>query len=201
MTAAALPSAGGATARLGMWVFLASEVLFFGGVFAAYGYARWHWPAGFAEAGRHTHVAIGTVNTALLLTSSAAVALAVACSRHEPARRWTARLLWATVALGAVFMALKVLEWLLEAREHLVPGSAFALHEAGAELFFMLYFFATGLHAVHLLAGLGVIAMLARRAMRQVDGAAIEAGALYWHFVDIVWIFLYPLIYLPGRAA
>jgi cytochrome c oxidase subunit III len=202
--ALALPQADGSTSRLGMWVFLASEVMFFGGVFVAYLYGRSHWPAGFAEAGRHAHVAIGTVNTALLLTSSAIVAFAAACAEHAPARRWTARLLWLTAGLGAAFLALKGVEYAKEWHEHLVPGAGFALATPGAQLFYMLYFFATGLHAVHLAIGMGIVGAMAwgsRRRRGWADADGVEASALYWHFVDIVWIFLYPLIYLMGRHA
>ncbi|GAB3666377.1 cytochrome c oxidase subunit 3 [Ramlibacter alkalitolerans] len=182
-------------ARLGMWIFLGSELLFFGGLALAYAWARAHWSAGFAEAGRHTHVVLGTLNTALLLTSSAVVALAVACTRHPPQARWTARLLWLTAALGLAFLAVKAFEYGMEWREHLVPGAGFALRTAGSELFFLLYFLLTGIHAVHLLAGVVLMGVLARGATPR----GVEAGALYWHFVDLVWIFLYPLIYLLGR--
>jgi cytochrome c oxidase subunit III len=202
--ALALRAGDGFTSRLGMWVFLASEVMFFGGVFAAYAYGRTHWPDGFAEAGRHTHVAIGTINTALLLTSSAIVALAAACAKHRPARRWTARLLWITAALGAAFLALKGVEYAQEWREHFVPGPGFALTVPGAQLFYMLYFFATGLHALHLFIGIALVTGMAWGSAHHkhwADDDGVEAGALYWHFVDIVWIFLYPLIYLVGRHA
>src|SRR3569832_439628 len=133
------------TAQLGMWVFLASEVLFFGGLFAAYTYGRGHWPDGFAAASHETHVVLGTVNTALLLTSSA------------------------LVALGLAFMASKGIEYRKEWLEHLVPGADFRLHGTpGAELFFVLYFLVTGLHAVHLTIGIvvhGVFAWGSPRAL------------------------------------
>ncbi|HET8749073.1 MAG TPA: cytochrome c oxidase subunit 3 [Ramlibacter sp.] len=194
----------GFTARLGMWVFLASEVMFFGGIFVTYAYGRSHWPQGFAEAGRHTHVVIGTVNTALLLTSSAVVAFASACAQHARMRRWTGRLLWLTAAFGAAFLALKGVEYAKEWQEGLVPGAGFVLATPGAQLFSMLYFFATGLHALHLAIGIALVGAMAWGAGRRrawADAEAVEMGALYWHFVDIVWIFLYPLIYLLGRHA
>ena len=202
--ALAVREAEGFSGRLGMWIFLASELMFFGGVFFAYAYGRSHWPEGFAEAGRHTHVGIGTFNTALLLTSSAIVAFAAACAKHGAPHRWTARLLWATAALGAAFLALKGVEYAKEWHEHLVPGAGFALAAPGAQLFYMLYFFATGLHALHLAIGMGLVAAMAwgsGRGRAWADAHTVEAGALYWHFVDIVWIFLYPLIYLMGRHA
>ena len=189
---------------LGMWVFLGSELLFFGALLAAYLAGRIRWPAGFAAASRHTHVVLGTVNTAVLLTSSALIALAVACAQHHGHRRWTARLLLATAALGCVFLAIKGYEYVLEWHEGLFPGPAFAIAESGAQLFFMLYFFMTGLHAVHLVCGIAAVAVFARgTATRRpwVNPDRIDAVALYWHFVDVVWIFLYPFLYLVERHA
>jgi cytochrome c oxidase subunit III len=189
--------------RLGMWIFIASEVLFFGGLFVAYLYARTHWPQGFATAGRHTDVVLGTLNTGVLLTSSFAIALALACSENAAHRRWTARLLWFTAALGLVFLVVKGIEYRKEWHEGLFPGPAFALAAvAGAELFFMLYFVTTGLHALHLvigIAGVGVFAWGSSRRRRWAAPRHVDAMALYWHFVDIVWIFLYPLLYLVER--
>ena len=204
MTSAALtePKDEPDIGKLGMWVFLASEVLFFGGLFLAYLYGRTHWSQGWAAASRHTDVVLGTLNTALLLTSSAVAALAVACEEDERQRRWTARLLTLTAALGAAFLVVKGLEWHAEWDEHLVPGPSFALDVPGAQEFFGLYFVMTGLHGVHMVAGIGVLAVLARgRSRRRAWAGArqIEVAALYWHFVDIVWIFLYPLLYLVQR--
>ena len=192
------PDAG----KLGMWVFLASEVLFLGGLFVAYLVGRTFWPQGWAAASRHTDVVLGTVNTALLLTSSAAVALAVACAQDAHRRRWTARLLALTAALGAAFLAIKGVEWHAEWREQLIPGPAFALDAPGAQAFFALYFLMTGLHGVHMVAGLAVLAILATGQARDRAWACadrVEIAALYWHFVDLVWIFLYPLLYLVER--
>ncbi len=190
--------------KLGMWVFLASEVLFFGGLFVAYLYGRTHWPQGFALASRRTDVVLGTLNTALLLTSSAIVALAVACAEDERQRRWTAHLLLLTAALGLAFLAIKGVEWHAEWREHLVPGPAFALDAAGTQQFFALYFVMTGLHGVHMVVGVGVLLVLARgrsRGRAWAGARQVEVAALYWHFVDVVWIFLYPLLYLVERHA
>jgi cytochrome c oxidase subunit III len=188
--------------RLGMWVFIGSEVLFFGGLFVAYLYGRTHWPQGFAAAGRHTDVVLGTLNTGLLLTSSAVIALAVACSEHLAHRRFVARLLWVTAALGVAFVVIKGLEYRHEWQEGLFPGPQFPIDVQGAQLFFMLYFLTTGLHAVHLAIGITGVAALAWGSAHARPWAAarhVDAMALYWHFVDVVWIFLYPLLYLVER--
>jgi cytochrome c oxidase subunit 3 len=207
--AAASPAPGDARApsrqiaQLGMWVFLATEVLFFGGLLFAYLYGRANWPDGFALAGRHTDVLLGTLNTAVLLTSSFAVALAAAAAECGRRNDWVARLLWATAALGLAFLAIKGLEYRNDWREGLVPGRAFSLASTpGAELFFVLYFLTTGLHAVHLTVGIGLMASFAVGARRGRDWAGpprLQIAALYWHFVDVVWIFLYPLLYLVLR--
>lgn len=193
-----------APASLGMWVFIASEMLFFGAVLAAYVHGRILSPHGFAIASRHTHVFLGTLNTAVLLTSSALIALAVACTRHPPHRHWTARLLGLVALLGLMFLAIKGWEYAQEWQEHLFPGPAFALTEPGAQLFFMLYWFMTGLHAVHLVCGIVAVLVFARAVARRRDWVRperVESLALYWHFVDVIWIFLYPLLYLVERHA
>ena len=187
---------------LGMWVFIGSEVLFFGALLAAYLAGRIHLPEGFAAASRHTHVVLGTLNTAVLLTSSALIALAAACAEHPPHRRWIAKLLLATAALGCVFLVIKSYEYVQEWHEGLFPGPAFAIPVAGAQLFFMMYFFMTGLHAVHLVCGIVAVLVFARAVAKRrewVHPVRLDALALYWHFVDIVWIFLYPFLYLVER--
>ena len=192
------------TAQLGMWVFLATEVLFFGGLFAAYFYGRTHWPQGFAAASRHTDVLLGTVNTALLLTSSALVALAMVCDEQAARRRRVSWLLGASAALGIVFLAVKGVEYRQEWHEGLFPGPGFALAGTpAAELFFMLYFVTTALHGLHLLIGIALLAVFAWGSARLAPWAPhrrLEVAGLYWHFVDAVWIVLYPLIYLVSRA-
>ena len=200
MTTVAQRSA--APPALGMWIFIGSELLFFGGLLAAYLYGRVAWPHGFGAASRHTDVVLGTINTGVLLTSSALVALAVACANHHAHRRFTARLLAAVALLGAVFLAIKGWEYAQEWHEGLFPGPGFPLGEPGARLFFMLYFVMTGLHAVHLLCGMAAVGWFARAVARRkawVTPARLEALALYWHFVDVVWIFLYPFLYLVER--
>ena len=190
------------TDELGMWVFIATEVLFFGGLFFAYLYGRTHWPDGWALAARHTDVVLGTLNTAVLLTSSFAVALAVAASEHDR-RAWVARLLWATAALGVAFLVIKGIEYRNDWHEGLVPGAHFSLAAIpGAELFFVVYFLTTGLHAVHLTIGIALMSAFAAGTEHRSGWAhppRLQTAALYWHFVDVVWIFLYPLIYLVVR--
>lgn len=190
------------TASLGMWIFLATEVMFFGVLFLAYLHARLVDPEGFATASRLTHEWIGTINTGVLLTSSLAMALAVR-SGWAGHRRLVIRLLWVTAALGVVFIVLKGIEYSLEWRDGLVPVLHFTYSGAdprGVETFFFLYFVMTGVHAVHLTIGVALVAWLAlrdrdpSRPIHRRDTA--ECIGLYWHFVDCIWIFLYPLIYL-----
>lgn len=197
-------------ATLGIWVFLATEIVFFSGLFLAYTLLRHAYPAGFAEAGRETKLVIGSVNTAVLLTSSATMAWAVHTAKIGTKigdRRLLTILLIATAALGLVFVGLKGLEYSEEYREHLVPGLNFSSDSPYAhaiELFYFLYFAMTGIHAVHLTIGIVIVGIIAWHASRGVFGpryyGPVEVTGLYWHFVDLVWIFLYPLIYLNGRS-
>ncbi|MBP7148360.1 MAG: cytochrome c oxidase subunit 3 [Acidobacteria bacterium] len=190
---------------LGMWVFLVTEILFFGGLLTGYAALRLAHADAFREASRHTDVVLGTVNTAVLLASSLTMALAVRAAglrRRAP----VLALLAATAVLGTLFLGIKGLEWTQEAGEHLFPGARFAFpgpQRGPAELFFYLYFVMTGIHAVHLLIGVGVVgfygALLARRPAAPEPPTRLENIGLYWHFVDVVWIFLFPLLYLPGR--
>lgn len=192
-------------ASLGMWVFLATEMMFFGVVFFGYALARAHFPAAFAAASRHTSLPLGTLNTAILLTSSFTMALGVRAAALR-AGRSASRLLLATAALGVLFAAVKLTEYGIDYRGHLVPVLDFAFEPAryaGALLFFWLYFATTGLHLVHLSIGVALVARLAWRARRHADArfaAAVEMTGLYWHFVDLVWIFLYPCLYLIARS-
>jgi cytochrome c oxidase subunit 3 len=190
---------------LGMWAFLATEVLFFGALIAAYLNYRIWFGADFIAAASLTKVALGAANTAVLLTSSACMAMAVS-SFEAGLKRTPVLWLIATVLLGLVFVGIKGTEWLLEYQEHLVPALNFDLARYGgvAEIFFMFYFCATGLHALHLLIGISIVAWLATAVGRGwivPGGSTVRLIGLYWHFVDIVWIFLFPLIYLAGRAA
>jgi cytochrome c oxidase subunit 3 len=198
----------GEAATLGMWIFLATELMFFGPLFFGYWYGRSHYPESFAAASRHTEVLAGTINTALLLTGSLLVATAND-ARRAGALRIAMRLLAFAAAIGIVFLAIKGIEYRQEWKEHLFPGAGFAFpdqrHADGARIFYFLYFAMTALHALHLVAGivaLGVFALALRRGENEFASAGrVELAGLYWHFVDVVWIFLYPLLYLLGRSA
>jgi cytochrome c oxidase subunit 3 len=188
--------------RFGIWVFLASELLLFAGLFALYTAYRTEYPAGFAEAIRHAELAIGTINTSLLIVSSFTAASALRAIRSG-ARRAALGWLGATLVLGIVFLALKGVEYSRHAAEGALPGVYYAFRELpghGAQLFFTLYYIMTGLHVLHLAAAVLVLAWLTSRVSRRKTTAAyhadLEAGVLYWHLVDCIWIFLYPLFYL-----
>lgn len=193
-------------AQLGIWVFLATEVLFFGGLILVYCVYRSAYPAGFAEAARHTKIVIGAANTAILLTSSFLVAWAVSATRLREAR-FAGLLLWGAALLGIVFIVLKGVEYTKEYHEHLLPGFGFDFPGAQAHqahLFFAFYLVATGLHAVHVAVGIVVLVVIGlrahQRAYSDVYNSPVVVAGLYWHFVDLVWIFLFALIYLPGRS-
>lgn len=191
-------------ARLGMWTFLSTEVLLFAGLFALYAYGRVHFPAAFVEGSRQLDVRLGTLNTALLLTSSLFVALALHATRRGRRRPATALLLAAT-ALGIAFLGVKAVEYAAELGHGAYPGRRFALEgfaAAGGAVFFSVYFATTGLHAIHVTAGIGVLVWLAAAVgtgrVHERRDAPLELGGLYWHLVDVIWIFLYPLLYLVG---
>ena len=190
---------------LGMWVFLVTEVMMFGGLFATYVLYRSAYPEAFAAASHHLNAQLGAMNTLVLLGSSLTMALAVRSAQHG-ARFGTVAGLLSTIALGSVFLGVKAYEYAHKFEEKLVPGPYFVFdgpEGTHAELFFSLYFAMTGLHALHMVIGVGVLGTLAVMAARGRFSVAyhnpIEIGGLYWHFVDIVWIYLFPLLYLLGR--
>lgn len=189
-------------AAFGIWVFLASELLFFGALILTYTAGRIAHPDAFAAAARETDIWYGTINTAVLLTSS--LTMAVAADAAETHRtRSTLPCLAVTAALGLAFLVLKGFEYAEDIRHHLVPGAGFALPEAAAQLFFALYWVMTAVHAVHLTIGIGLVGrliVLGWRGLPLGGNPQVEVTALYWHLVDVIWIVLYPLIYLPGRA-
>jgi cytochrome c oxidase subunit 3 len=190
-------------ATLGMWAFLATEVLFFGGMFLSYVVYRHAYPRAFAEASHHTIVLYGTINTAILLTSSLTMALAVQAAREND-MKWLFRFLLVTVFLGLGFLAIKGLEYHDDLREHLWPGAHFrAGMPPEAQIFWVLYWIMTGVHALHVTVGVGLLSVIAWMASRLKFSDAwhtpVEMSGLYWHFVDVIWIFLYPLLYLIQR--
>jgi cytochrome c oxidase subunit III len=197
--------------NLGMWLFLATEVLFFGGLFAGYlQYRNWY-PRAFAAGSHELDVTLGAINTAILLVSSLTMALAVHAAQTDRPRR-SAALLAGTIVLGGTFLAIKAVEYAHKFAEGLVPGPSFVPPPGDAtqhvELFVSFYFALTGLHALHMVVGIGLLAVLTVMAWRRRYGSQyytpVELTGLYWHFVDIVWVFLFPLFYLihqPGASA
>jgi cytochrome c oxidase subunit 3 len=195
-------------ARLGIWVFLASEILFFAGLFALYATYRVEHAEGFGEGVLHNTLVWGSTNTGVLLVSSYTIALAV----HELRRGRTKtaiRLTALTIVFGLAFLGIKTHEYLEHFHEGIYPGGVgtfFDTHEQpGIAMFFTLYFCMTGLHAIHVIAGMGVLAFLLSKLVRgQITPAVshpLAIGAVYWHLVDAIWIFLWPLFYLvPGTA-
>jgi cytochrome c oxidase subunit 3 len=230
------------SSSLGMWAFLATEVMFFGGLFAAYSVYRMLYPYDFAAASSHLNIPLGAVNTAVLLCSSLTMALAVHAAQLRQTRN-VVRFLVATMALGAVFLGIKASEWYTDYKEGLMPGVSFNWEKAEAEhgkkheadkarptveetstpksiepqvgpgkdttsvlpsgkaqLFFLLYFLMTGLHAFHMVIGLVLVGIIARYChIGWFSGGGetqVEMTGLYWHFIDVVWVFLYPLLYL-----
>lgn len=189
---------------LGMWIFLATEILFFGGLFLGFFVYRASYPEVFTAASRHLHVWLGTLNTAVLLTSSLTIALAVHAARVER-RRMLIIFLGITFLLGAGFLGIKAIEYIWEFQENLMPFAGLTFHFEGpspeqARIFFSFYFVMTGLHALHLLIGLGVIGVMIALAGLGLGEhrleRRVEMTGLYWHFVDLVWVFLFPIVYL-----
>ncbi|HZO86774.1 MAG TPA: cytochrome c oxidase subunit 3 [Chthonomonadaceae bacterium] len=190
---------------LAMWVFLATEILLFGGLFFAYTAYRQAFPGAFAAASNKTVYWIGTLNTGVLLISSVTMALSVHAAR-EGRRKALLRFLLATLFLGLTFLGLKGFEYYLDYESHIVPGlnwpitNNFTRHQA---IFFLLYFFMTGLHAFHLTVGCCLVSLMIfwtwRGRFSKEHYIPIDLTGLYWHLIDLVWIFLYPLFYLPGR--
>jgi cytochrome c oxidase subunit 3 len=192
-------------ASLGIWVFLATEVMFFGGLFAGYTIYRHLYLSGFVEGSHLLNVTLGAINTGVLICSSLTMALAVRAAQLGK-RNALVTFLILTLALGLAFILTKLtFEWRHDYLEGLAPGLNFTFagpHAKSVELFFCFYFLMTGVHAVHMVVGLGILMVLLVLAWKGRFGPArynaVEAAGLYWHFVDIVWIFLFPLLYLIG---
>lgn len=203
-----------AAATLGMWIFLATEVMVFGALFTGYTAYRAKYPQEFAAASGELNLTLGAINTVVLLTSSLTMALAVRGAQLGQ-RKLLVNALALTALLGAAFLVIKAFEYREDFEKNLVPGLAFRaedwlgrgvdshrLDPRYVQLFLLFYYIMTGLHALHLIIGIGIILILVVAAARGRFSpgyhSPVEVGGLYWHFVDVVWIFLLPLLYLIG---
>jgi cytochrome c oxidase subunit 3 len=201
-------------ASLGMWLFLGTEVMFFGGMFCAYLiYRLWYYNE-FAAGSRSISLLLGTINTVVLICSSLTVALGVRAAQMGK-RKLLVILLLLTMLFGLAFLGIKGIEWYQKYEEHHIPGSTFSAENLIQEypgihidpqheqIYFSLYFALTGLHALHMVIGLGIFTVLTFYAWKGKYSpeyyTPVEIGGLYWHFVDIVWIYLFPLLYLIDR--
>ncbi len=190
---------------LGMWIFLVTEVLFFGGMFTAYVIYRAQYTRAFEGASNLLDLKLGAFNTVVLILSSLTMALAV-WAGQKGRRNLIIAYLSATILLGGVFLGVKAIEYTQKFTHHEVPGPHFIVPEGlprQSEMFFSLYFCMTGLHALHMVIGIGLLLWLILRARRgeftPEYNTPVDMVGLYWHFVDIVWIYLFPLLYLLGR--
>jgi cytochrome c oxidase subunit 3 len=193
------------SSALGMWLFLVTEVLFFGGLFLAYSIYRIWYPDAFVAASYHLSIPIGAFNTVVLLTSSLTMALAVRAAQLGH-RQQQMLFIVLTLVLGLAFLGVKVIEYGDKFEHHLVPGSNFLFegpYARQAQIYFSLYFAMTGMHAFHMIIGGGLLTWLLVKAAQGTFtpeyNTPVELVGLYWHFVDIVWIFLFPLLYLVGH--
>jgi len=188
------------SSKLGMWLFLFTEMLLFGGLFVVYTIYRYLNPTAFHQAARELSVFVGTLNTIILLCSSASIAMSITAIRLKN-KKAALLLLGVTIILGLAFLVNKYFEWGNHLREHIYPGSAIlALRGQGDVLFYGLYFFMTGLHALHIIIGLvfiGVVTVsVSKDRITHDNFSLLENSGLYWHLVDLIWIFLFPLFYL-----
>jgi cytochrome c oxidase subunit 3 len=216
---------------LGMWVCLVTEIMFFGGMFFAYTLYRNRYPLAFASASNHLDLTLGTVNTVVLICSSLTMALAVYCTQVGK-RQLQVLFLILTIVLGLTFLGIKAVEYYDKYESKLIPGELIPGHKFGptvhvkgtpenehelvllehrgerasvenVQMFFWIYFAMTGMHAVHMIIGIGVMLVILYSSVKGRYGPEyynpVEITGLYWHFVDIVWIFLFPLLYLLGR--
>lgn len=188
--------------KQGMWIFLVTEVLFFSGMFVAYAILRVFYPQMVTEAHGTLNWKLGALNTVVLLVSSLTMALAVSASQRGNKDR-TVKMLWLTLLCASIFLVVKFFEYKAKIHHGLTPGATFSatdIVQAKAGLFFSVYFVMTGIHGLHVIIGMGVIYYLIRRAKRGDFGpnyfTPVEITGLYWHFVDLVWIYLFPLLYL-----
>lgn len=201
-------------ASLGMWLFLGTEIMFFGGMFCAYLIYRLNYFNEFAAGSRSLNLKWGTINTIILICSSLTVALGVRAAQMGK-RKLLVLLLVLTIVFGLAFLGIKGIEWYDKYTEHHIPGASFSaadlMHDypqlhidaAHEQIYFSLYFALTGLHALHMIIGIGIFSVLLLYSWKgrytPEYHTPIEIGGLYWHFVDIVWIYLFPLLYLIDR--
>lgn len=190
---------------LGMWVFLVTEIMFFGGMFTGYTVYRTRYHDAWVEGSNHLDLMLGGINTAVLILSSLTMAMAVHSAQVNK-RRLLIFFLVATLVLGFVFLGIKTIEYSHKFHDHLVPGPNFQFtggHPQRVQLFYSFYFAMTGFHALHMVIGAGILVALVWMAHRRRFTAEyynpVENAGLYWHFVDIIWIFLFPLLYLVGH--
>ncbi|HUI73593.1 MAG TPA: cytochrome c oxidase subunit 3 [Candidatus Acidoferrum sp.] len=222
------------SATLGMWIFIATEILFFGGLFLTYTVNRRYYFTAFGVGGNMLDLALGTANTAVLIASSFTMAMSVWCAQTTR-KKFLPLFLILTMALGCVFLGIKYVEYKQKFDHHLIPGHSFDITyavnhpapgtspkqlasereeiengfaadpylNAHAQLYFSLYFGMTGLHALHMIVGVGLLLWLLRESLKGRFTASyntpVEIVGLYWHFVDIVWIYLFALLYLINR--
>ena len=192
---------------LGMWAFLVTETMLFGGLFVVYSAYRLAYPEAFKVASNELDFVLATINTIVLLTSSLMMALAVRSAQTNKKKALITFLLL-TIFLGAIFLGIKGFEYAQKFQHHQVPGYNFAFDHPefahAAELFFALYFMTTGIHAFHMIIGVGVLLYMTYRAYKNhfssIHYDALEMTGLYWHFVDIAWVFIFPLYYLIDKT-
>lgn len=187
----------------GIWIFITSEILFFGAFFMAYAYLRILHPAAFKEASGHAELAYGTINTLLLLTSSLTMGIATSAASFD-LRRVCLPALAGTVALGLAFLVVKGLEYWADIDDGLypLPGHTFPIPVPSTQIFYSAYWVITSIHVVHLSVGIVAVGLLGwrlRRGKLPLASPQVEVTALYWSFVDMIWVLIYPLIYLGGR--
>lgn len=202
------------TGVLGMWLFLTTEIMFFGPLFFAYALFRFgwlgaDWTEAWIAASHHQSILLGGTNTVVLILSSLTVAMGVYFAQTNK-KKLLVIMLILTLILGATFLVIKAVEYTDHYQHDLFPGANYAFHDNPAiekktEMFFFVYFCMTGLHAAHMVIGIGIFLYILRRAIRGDFSSEyfvpVEVSGLYWHFVDIVWIFLFPMLYLIDPAA
>ncbi|MEJ2421217.1 MAG: cytochrome c oxidase subunit 3 family protein [Acidobacteriota bacterium] len=187
--------------KIGMWLFLFSECMLFGGLFIMYAMYRADYTQSFLAGGKEMNTAIGVFNTIVLLTGSWTVAMSITAVQRRH-KKLAIGLISTTIGLGALFMVLKLFEWGQHIKHGLYPASSELAGHHGKQVFFALYYLMTGLHGLHVIAGMTVLTvmliLLIRNKITPEHSVALENAALYWHLVDIIWIFLLPLFYLAA---